>query len=285
MGDGITYNRHEVSPFTPIQPALEKLTTYCHYAVNVDHPLYGIVSVFYEFIPNKEDTFNIVAVPDGCLDIIFQFYHDCVKGFIYGCITELLTIDWSECNRCFGFRLYPGAVGNLLRCSAKELTHNYTQVVYNITYYDELFEKIPKSNSFEERINLVEHFFKNRIAKDYQTPVPVLYAVNKIIDSYGNVTIKDLCKETGYSLSYFHKMFDRYIGVSPKTFAEIVRFQHSLILLYSEDNLSLAEISYQCGYYDQARMNRAYKNFVGYPPSEFRKIILNQQRTKSYSLL
>jgi AraC-like DNA-binding protein len=279
------YRPTKLLPFMPMQPALEQLPTYCHRMIRETHPLYSIVSLIYEFVPNGEKSFNITAIPDGCLDIVFQFYDDCVRSFIYGCTREPLSIDWSTCSRCFGFRLYPGAIGNLLRCPAKNLTANYTQIVCNINFYDELFEKIPFSNSFDERVLLVQHFFENLIAKGYHTPSSVSHMVNKIISSGGNITIKELCEETGYSLSHFHNIFDKYVGISPKEFAEVVRFQRSLLLLYAGSDVNLAEISCQCGYYDQSRMNRAYKSFAGYSPNKFKKIISNQYKIKAFSLL
>ena len=79
--------------------------------------------------------------------------------------------------------------------------------------------------------------------------------------------INDLESDTGYSSRYLRKKLNTGIGVSLKTFCEIVRFQWSYHLYQqTHGSLSLAELALQSGYYDQSHMNMSYKKLTGMLP-------------------
>ena len=63
-----------------------------------------------------------------------------------------------------------------------------------------------------------------------------------------------------------------HIGISPKAFQQIHRFQKlSNFLLYNKINLNLTELSYDYHYYDQTHFIKDFKHFSGTTPSQFLK--------------
>jgi AraC-like DNA-binding protein len=56
------------------------------------------------------------------------------------------------------------------------------------------------------------------------------------------------------------------VGLPPKTLARIFRFRRALELLGRGSGL--AELAYDCGYYDQAHLNRDFRQFTGTSPGE-----------------
>ena len=60
----------------------------------------------------------------------------------------------------------------------------------------------------------------------------------------------------------------RQVGLAPKPFARILRFRHAARELVRPDGRSLAEIALDCGYYDQAHLNRDFREFSGRSPTE-----------------
>jgi AraC-like DNA-binding protein len=80
----------------------------------------------------------------------------------------------------------------------------------------------------------------------------------------GNVPIAALAAEVGWSRRHLVNRFRTQVGLAPKTVARILRFERLLRLLPGTD---LAEAAAVCGYYDQAHMNRDFREFAGTTPS------------------
>ncbi len=77
--------------------------------------------------------------------------------------------------------------------------------------------------------------------------------------------------ETGYSHRRFIELFRRAIGLSPKLYCRVLRFQSALERLAGRATHSLADLALAAGYSDQAHFNREFREFTGMPPSEYRE--------------
>jgi hypothetical protein len=62
--------------------------------------------------------------------------------------------------------------------------------------------------------------------------------------------------------------FREHTGLPPKVFARILRFQRAAALMADSAGPSLCEIALDCGYYDQAHLNRDFRAFAGRTPTE-----------------
>jgi methylphosphotriester-DNA--protein-cysteine methyltransferase len=62
------------------------------------------------------------------------------------------------------------------------------------------------------------------------------------------------------------RLFDRYIGLGPKMFARIVRFQSVLHSMLRVPKHVWSDLYFDFGYYDQAHFIREFKHFFGTPP-------------------
>ena len=75
------------------------------------------------------------------------------------------------------------------------------------------------------------------------------------------------------SKKQFERVFLAMVGMNPKEYARIVRFQKSLKLMQNQpESLSLAQIAYQCGYSDQSHFIREFRTLSGYTPLSLREI-------------
>jgi len=85
-------------------------------------------------------------------------------------------------------------------------------------------------------------------------------ALFQILESKGTIHISQL--DTGISPRQLRRLFDYYIGDSPKTFSNIVRFQHILSAKAYHNH------SFLDTYYDQAHFIKSFKTFYGDTPSK-----------------
>jgi AraC-like DNA-binding protein len=81
-----------------------------------------------------------------------------------------------------------------------------------------------------------------------------------------------LAAEFNLSERYIQKLFLNYVGITPKSFFSVQRFNKSLGLV-RKANTSLTNIAYECGYYDQAHFIKEFKSYTGLTPSQLSNAI------------
>lgn len=106
-----------------------------------------------------------------------------------------------------------------------------------------------------------------RLAGAGPEPAPEVARVwHRLRRAHGNVPITELAAEVGWSRRHLVNRFHAQIGLAPKTVARILRFEQLLRLL---PTTRIAEAAAACGYYDQAHMNRDFREFAGTTPGEY----------------
>ncbi len=77
---------------------------------------------------------------------------------------------------------------------------------------------------------------------------------------------------SGYSQSYFHKLFHETTGHSPVSYINKQRMDHAKVLLRQSDRPSIKEIAVQCGFPDAYYFSRIFRKYNGMSPSEYSRI-------------
>jgi AraC-like DNA-binding protein len=94
----------------------------------------------------------------------------------------------------------------------------------------------------------------------------VAWVWRRLHAAHGNVPIAALAAEVGWSRRHLVDRFRAQAGLPPKTLARVLRFEELLRRLPTGP---LAETAAACGYYDQAHMNRDFREFAGTTPGDW----------------
>ena len=130
--------------------------------------------------------------------------------------------------------------------------------------------QIAKSNI--DRIRLIEKFLINQLKKNYsEDHKRIGFSVDKINQSKGLISIVELADFACLSTKQFNRKFTEFVGIKPKQFTRVVRFQNTIYSQQRRSVKNLTELAYKCGYYDQAHFTNEFKEFTGYSPKEFFK--------------
>lgn len=73
----------------------------------------------------------------------------------------------------------------------------------------------------------------------------------------------------GMSQRRLAQLFHEQVGVSPKTFHRVRRFQHTLERLRGVERVDWAGLAVECGYYDQAHLSHDFRQIAGMTPSAY----------------
>lgn len=96
------------------------------------------------------------------------------------------------------------------------------------------------------------------------------FASSFIKQKNGNVNVQDLCRELGMSITSLEDHFKAKIGLSPKKYSRIIRFNECMKYINSNnpDKLYWSDIAQQFAYFDQMHFIKEFKQFYGHTPSK-----------------
>ena len=98
---------------------------------------------------------------------------------------------------------------------------------------------------------------------------PLVDRALHLLDSQPSVLVSTLARELQTSERTLERRFLARVGVTPKRYASLRRFERVLEL--SRSLPSWTDAALQAGYYDQSHFIRDFRRFAGAPPGHFRR--------------
>jgi len=137
-----------------------------------------------------------------------------------------------------------------------------------------LREQLGNCGSFLERVLVAEEFF---IARSSKTPrFDIVESVaHEIRRQHGVGQIDAVARSAGLSSRTLHRRFKQSIGLSPKIYARIVRFESALQTKATSPKLTWTDIAHQYGYHDQMHMVHDFHSLSSDTPSGLLRHLAN----------
>ena len=136
-----------------------------------------------------------------------------------------------------------------------------------------LYDEVMMRTTIREKINVLELFLLQKL-KANQGKLDRMKLIERLFRQIDHeddqLNVESLAQRLGCSERYIQKLFSEHIGVSPKVFLNIHRFNRSLDLIQSSGE-SLTSIAYTCGYYDQAHFIKEFRLYTGMTPSRYKE--------------
>jgi AraC-like DNA-binding protein len=147
---------------------------------------------------------------------------------------------------------------------------------------DLLVERLYEAPGWNRRFEILDRMLVRRLDAARPASPDVAWAWQRLIHSGGRLPIGELCDEVGCSRKHLLTRFNEQIGLAPKTYARVLRFQRAAHMLGHRDGASWiderergiadsttwSDVALECGYFDQAHMNRDFREFAGASPGE-----------------
>jgi AraC-like DNA-binding protein len=177
--------------------------------------------------------------------------------------------SWS----CIELRVTPVAAHRIFGWPMHELANRSVSLADLAPEAAELTERLHDAHEWPERFGLVESFLLRRLAASPAAAREVEWSWHRLRRTAGQTPIGDLVSETGWSHRLLIARFREQVGLPPKSVARVIRFDRATHALRSSSR-GLAEVAYDCGYFDQAHLNRDFRELAGTTPSDFRGSLL-----------
>lgn len=127
------------------------------------------------------------------------------------------------------------------------------------------------------RFQIVEDFLLRRFRSKLDVNPCVSFAVGEMCSRPDEWNISRMNQKIGYSQKHFTDLFRRHVGVTPKAYLKIMRFQKALKAIDAAVEIDWSVIAQNCGFYDQAHFINDFKHFSGFTPEQYSKISTNYQ--------
>ena len=170
-------------------------------------------------------------------------------------------------------KIYPGYSKHLIKW-LDELAQGVYRARLSRNYFDDLIDAASQEDIYEvsdvlEQAFALEHYEPNQKLKD---------AIALINGSCGSTSIKDIYTFMDVSKSTLEQRFNKDVGLTPKEFCKIEKL-NCFIKTYKESGgVSLTELTYQCGYYDQSHLIKDFRYFLDMSPREYFQSICKELR-------
>jgi AraC-like DNA-binding protein len=121
------------------------------------------------------------------------------------------------------------------------------------------------------KFDLLDFALRHRLSesKTHHRSPSIDYALTKLRHSPGATTVAGLTRDMGISPRRLSQLFREQIGVSPKLYCRIQRFQQAVQHMHRGDDIHWAELALTCGYYDQSHFTNDFHAFSGLSPTRY----------------
>ncbi|WP_229201496.1 helix-turn-helix domain-containing protein [Arcicella aurantiaca] len=130
-----------------------------------------------------------------------------------------------------------------------------------------LNEELRETNNYQVMISLIDNYLLkkvNRLTIDNQ---PIDRAIAFMKDGDKSFSLDWLADQACLSPRQFERKFRDRLGMNPKYYSRIVRFNRAYQMKMKQPNLDWLAIAYTCDYYDFAHLMRDFKAFAEVTPS------------------
>ena len=216
---------------------------------------------------------------DGCPGLLFQradegrFYDQdgtpMPELFTYGQTIKRTAIYLIGRFRTLGVCFQPHSLPSLFGLNACELTDGCLDIRLVSAG---LAEQLVHTPLVSRQIELLSGFLIRQVRR-MNKPIDELttHVLTQLIESKGTVSLPDLHRSLRITERSLERKFAHQVGVPPKLFARLCRFQASLTQLNEGKRSKLSDIAYENGYADQSHFIRSFREFTGYSPSQYQQ--------------
>ncbi|MFM9904205.1 MAG: DUF6597 domain-containing transcriptional factor [Pyrinomonadaceae bacterium] len=264
------------------------------FAVNIDTifnfykpkpPLSKFVDIFWLFEGQNAEGRAEPILPTGRLELAINLrqdemrFHDCdvsktsarfsaavVSGahgqrFVPAAREELCVI---------GVHFKPGGAFPFLGLPASDLadTHIDLDLLWG-PLAGRLRERLCEAGTSDERFHLLEEALLDRLSCGFEHHYAIPAALEMFMNDHAGPVVRETAKHLELSERRFIQVFKTEVGMTPKLFSRIQRFQKTRVLIDRDPSPDWVSLAIDLGYFDQSHLIHEFREFSGLNPTDY----------------
>lgn len=224
-------------------------------------------------------------LPDGRVALVINLGHDTLRacapgqgdqlqsfygGILHGAFSQASIIDATSLVTTISVNFKPGGVLPFLPLPASELTN---QVVDLATLWGaaaiDMREQVLLARTKVEQVHIIERFLLARVDEEQMAHPAIEFALTQFLAGQERPSISEVRTQLGLPPKRFIHLFEQAVGLTPKVFCRLLRFQEVLRHIQRGQNVRWTDIALSCGYFDQAHFIHDFQSFAELTPSAY----------------
>lgn len=231
--------------------------------------------------PHKKER----LLPDGSMELVINLKEDRIRLYdphdtdrfqtlrgplLVGAHSEYFVIDTAEQHTVAGVHFKPGGAFPFLGLPARQF-HNVRMPLNDLwgRLADELRSRVLEAATPQARFSVMEQVLLARAAGRFDRHPAVAFALREFRSVPHTRTIAEVTAQIGLSAKRFIEVFSGEVGLTPKLFCRVRRFQRVLRRIGKGRAVEWAAVAADGGYFDQAHFIRDFRAFSGINPSTY----------------
>lgn len=266
------------NPASPINKYIESIFHYKDFVP--DHSIERVVPTGHIFIIFELDDITRNTFNNETLEPNRSF----TKVWISGIHKHYISISAHENSEMFVIQFKPYGAYPFFHFPMKDLTEKILpgQEVLG----DELLDvrsRVYKQSSSRDKFEVAEQWLTKRFDPT-ETPPEELLEIIEELQEKSATEYPEITDSYPHTQKHLIDQFKKYVGLTPKYFQRILRFNEILEKIRNNENIAWSEVAYQCQFSDQSHFIKEFKHFSGFNPEEFIKEEYNQDEPNFFPL-
>ena len=211
------------------------------------------------------------VLPTATSEIVVVLSDDRLGPVACGAHSESFVIETATRPTLFGVHFRPGGAVPFLKMPADELGNVRVPLdtLWGRTAASELKERLLEARTWPARFRVAEAMLLAQLTGRTEPHPAVRFALDAIQATPHAHTIGRLTERIGLSPRRFIEVFSADVGLTPKVFSRVRRFQRVLERIARHGAIDWADVAVAGGYYDQAHFIHDFRAFSGINPTAY----------------
>lgn len=232
-------------------------------------------------------------VPSGTIELVINLRDDEIRihngeqskqhkrfsgAVLSGAYSSIFVVDAMQHESMLGVHFKPGGAFPFLGALASELTDAHADLadLWGRSAL-ELRERLCHAGTHRERFQIIEEVLTDRLRRSQKGHLAVAIALNGFGPYGTGAAVRDVARDVGVCQRRFSKVFAAQVGLTPKVYCRILRFQRVRTLADQVEKPNWAQIASTCGYFDQSHLINDFQEFSGFSPTEYLRRLRKHQ--------
>lgn len=248
-------------------------------------PLDAFVKFIWSFEGHIPGRTRERALPTGAVDLVFTLRDEPIRVFedetddrgeqhggaiVHGAQSRYFVLEGKPQVSTVGVHFWPGGAAPFF--PAAELTDRHVALGDLWGEAGPLRDRLIDAASPAARFAVLEQALIARIGRTPLVHPVVSYALRRIRAAPTLARVEQVREQTGYGAKRFIELFRRTVGLTPKLYCRIRRFDAAIALAASGESVEWAKVAADSGYFDQSHLNRDFRSFAGVAPGAYRPV-------------
>lgn len=223
------------------------------------------------------------VLPDGCIQIILNLSRDHLTGcgedgrltlrlppaIVVGARARFGFVDTADMDELAGIVIEPGGFPGLFRERA-DLFFERATGLEAVWACEGLTERLCEAATPLGKLRTLERLLSGLLNRGARRSGPVDQALHLFAEE--GLSVSECARSVGLCERRLSQVFRECVGMAPKMWCRIRRFQAAARGLRQGAHVRWAELALACGYYDQAHLANDFRAFSGVDPTTYTRL-------------